>query len=794
MEQILQRNSVDQYKSDMIRYSIETNRRRSFPDYKDGLKIVQRRILYTMAFNLACLRKLVKTAQVTGKVMGKLHPHGDSSIDSAIKILCNWFETYVPLLYSESNMGSMQGDSAAASRYTEVMLSEFAIDAIFREMKDCPDIVDWTPNYSGNDKEPEYLPVAVPLLLINGCFGIGVGKTVSIPAHNINEVIDATLNLIDHPDDPVVLIPDQCLPCEIIETNWKQISNAGIGSFKVRGKIDIEIANKGTANEHYMLVIKSVPDRVIIDNGKDTGINYQINDLISKGKLPQVTDLVEDSHKTDIRYQIHLKKGSDPQYVKDFLYKSTQLQVTQYVNFEVLNGVEPMARMSYKSYLQSFLMQRKITKYRKYCIKLQDVKTQLHEKETCIMLIKSGKINQISAKIQKTKLKNDSELVEWLVNLLSITDLQAKFILNYPMKKLSPAYLRQYEEEAKKLKELETTYTNMILNENNLIQEIKDELMYFKKKYGIPRKSVVLKQSEISNIPQGLFNVVITENSFIKKLPINETVGSYRGDNPVNIIQIDNTSDLVLISAQGRAFKIPVHKIPLSEKNSIGLDIRILLKGITSDIVGVFDLAVLKKYANMRQKHFCVFCTENNYIKKLDLNDVMIATPSGVVMTKLNEGDRVKQVLLTDNNNDIVIYSKKKALRCSMKKDIPNYKRNTLGVYAMNTKDPLDGMSAITPGSTDIVVITEQGKINKFDISGLPKSERYKAGNTVIKLSKGDSIHTLYSVVDTDTLHILTKNSKYEVKVSDIPRLSSISPGTKVVPVKGDIILKVSLH
>ena len=151
MEQILQRNSVDQYKSDMIRYSIETNRRRSFPDYKDGLKIVQRRILYTMAFNLPCLRKLVKTAQVTGKVMGELHPHGDSSIDSAIKILCNWFETYVPLLYSESNMGSMQGDSAAASRYTEVMLSEFAIDAIFREMKDCPDIVDWTPNYSGND-------------------------------------------------------------------------------------------------------------------------------------------------------------------------------------------------------------------------------------------------------------------------------------------------------------------------------------------------------------------------------------------------------------------------------------------------------------------------------------------------------------------------------------------------------------------------------------------------------------------------------------------------------------------
>ena len=434
-EEIIQKNASEAYVSDMVRYSIETNRRRAFPDYKDGLKLVQRRTLYAMAFLLPCSRELVKTAQVTGRVMGELHPHGDSSIDDVIKILSNWFDRYIPLIYSESNMGSMQGDGAAASRYTEVMLSQFTKEAIFSEMKENENIVDWTPTFTGKAKEPEYLPVKVPLLLINGCLGIGTGKSTNIPCHNINEVIDATLNIIDNPDAPVVLVPDQCMPCEIIDANWKQICNSGNGSFKVRAKIDIEIEDKGKANEHYMLVVKSTPDRVWIDDGKDTGVHYQINELIEKGRLPQITDLVENSHDKDMRYEIHLKKGSDPNYVRDYLYKATSLQVTQSVNFEVLNGIEPMERMSYKSYLQAFIEQRCITKYRYYCLKLQDARTQLHEKEICIMLIESGKVNELTKKIQKSKLKNDSELVNWLINLFNITDLQAKFILNYPMKK-----------------------------------------------------------------------------------------------------------------------------------------------------------------------------------------------------------------------------------------------------------------------------------------------------------------------------------------------------------------------
>ena len=792
-EKIILKNVSDAYVDDMVRYSIETNRRRAFPDYKDGLKLVQRRTLYAMAFQLPCVDKLVKTAQVVGKVMGELHPHGDSSIADVAMNLSRWWDNYIPLIYSESNIGSMQGDKSAHMRYTEVMLSKFAVDVIFKEMKETPNIVDWTSTFTGDGVEPEYLPVKVPLLLINGVHGIGTGKATSIPSHNINEVIDATVKLIDNPNAQVVLIPDQCMACEIIDTNWKRISNSGNGSFTVRGVVTIEVADKGKANEHYMLVVRSVPDGATLDDGKDTGIHYQINKLVADGKLPQVVDLVEDSHDKDLRYQIHLKKGADPNYVRDFLYKTTNLQKPQNVNFEVLNGIEPMTRMSYKSYLQAFIEQRKITKYRYYCLKLQKARTKLHEKEICIMLIKSGKVNEINKKIQKSKSKNDQELIDWLIGLFKITDLQAKFILNYPFKNLAPFHLKQYEEEAKKYKEIDNECMNKILHPELILQEIKDELLEIKQEYGFPRKSRVISEAEIFDIPQGTFNIVITENSYIKKLPVNESIGAYKGDKPVLITKAENTSDIIFMTSQGRGFKYPVHKIPITEKNSLGIDVRILIKGISSEIVSMFDAEVIKSLANLRQKHYAILVTKGNYIKKLDLNDILISTQSGVIMTKLNPGDSVKDVIISSNKNDIVIYSKKKALRCKME-SVPNYKRNTLGVYAMKTDEEIDGISVINPKATDIVVVTESGRINKFDISGLPLADRYTSGNRVIKLGKTDSIVSIFSTTDNNHIRVVTKNTIHDILVKDIPRTSSISPGTKLIPIKGDLIVKCVLE
>lgn len=790
-EVIEQKNCLEQYKFDMVRYGIEVNLKRTAPDIRDGLKLVHRRILYAMGCELPCRTRQVKSAQVTGKVIGEYHPHGDTSVYEAAVNMCNWWSTYIPLLASETSMGSIQGGRAAAQRYTEMMVSEFAKDVIFKELCETPKVVDWVPNYAGDKVEPECLPIMLPLLLINGTFGIALGKQISIPPHNINEVIDATLRLIDNPDADVVLIPDQCQRCEIVDTDWTQISNSGSGNFKVRGIIDIETIDAGKNNEHFALVIKSTPDMVNLDES-DSSVRATLDKLINEGKLPQISAMFEDSsEEKGMRFVIHLKKGADPQYVKDYLYKATNLQKTQSVNFEVVNDLSPV-RLSYKAYLQSFIMQRKLVKFRYYCIKLQKTRTDLHEKEACIAVIKSGKINEIIKKIRSSKSKNDDELVAWLTKLLDITDMQAKFILNYPIKKLAPVYLKSYEDAVARLKQIEKYCIDMIVDDNKILGEIKQDLINLKQKYGFPPKRKLISANEIANIPQGTFNIVITENNYIRKLPANENIGSVRGDNPVAVIKIENTSDVIFITAQGRMFKFPVHKIPITERASAGIDIRILVKGISSEIIEMFDADKIKQLAGLKRKFYAVMVTKGNYVKKLDLEDILVSTQGGIIMTKLNPGDLVKDIKIIPDDLDIIIYSDRKALRCKMK-DIPNYKRNTLGVFAMNTNNEIDGISAIDRSDTDIVVITDSGKANKFSASGLSLGKRYMAGNSVIKLGKTEKIVAMFGTKDTYIINLVTKNSKLNIRVSDIARSSSISPGVKLLNLKNDVILKARL-
>lgn len=790
-EVIEQKNCLEQYKFDMVRYGIEVNLKRTAPDIRDGLKLVHRRILYAMGCELPCKTRQVKSAQVTGKVIGEYHPHGDTSVYEAAVNMCNWWSTYIPLLASETSMGSIQGGRAAAQRYTEMMVSEFAKDVIFKELCETPKVVDWVPNYAGDKVEPECLPVMLPLLLINGTFGIALGKQISIPPHNINEVIDATLRLIDNPNAEIVLIPDQCQRCEIVDTDWKQVSNSGSGNFKVRGIIDIETVDAGKNNEHFALVIKSTPDMVNLDES-DSSVRATLDKLINEGKLPQISAMFEDSsEEKGMRFVIHLKKGADPQYVKDYLYKATNLQKTQSVNFEVVNDLSPV-RLSYKAYLQSFIMQRKLVKFRYYCIKLQKTRTDLHEKEACIKVIKSGQINEIIKKIRSSKSKNDEELVAWLSKLLDITDMQAKFILNYPIKKLAPVYLKSYEDAVVRLKQIEKYCIDMIVDDKKILGEIKQDLINLKQKYGFPPKRKLISANEIANIPQGTFNVVITENNYIRKLPENENIGSVKGDNPVAVVKIENTSDVIFITAQGRMFKFPVHKIPITERASAGIDIRILVKGISSEIIEMFDADKIKQLAGLRRKFYAVMVTKGNYIKKLDLEDILVSTQGGIIMTKLNPGDLVKDIKIIPDDLDIIIYSDRKALRCKMK-DIPNYKRNTLGVFAMNTNNEIDGISAIDRTDTDVVVITDSGKANKFSVSGLSLGKRYMAGNSVIKLGKTEKIVAMFGTKDSYLINLVTKNSKLNIRVSDIARSSSISSGVKLLNLKNDVILKARL-
>lgn len=779
-EIIKQVNINEQSEIDMQRYAVYVARHRAVPEYRDGLKPVQRNIIYAMYNDDKAINTFVKSAKIVGTVMGTYHPHGDSAIYGSMKPMTNWFEINMPLIIKQGNFGNFQGDGAAASRYTEARLSPFAIDCVIADLKETDKVVDWDENYDNTTVQPGYLPAALPLLLINGASGIAVGLKVDIPTHNINEVIDATIALLHDPNADIVLVPDTCMPCEIVDSDWKAITNTGTGKFKVRAVINT-IQHDG----YPALEITSIPDGTYLNT-----ITEKIDDLILNNKIVQIIKSIENHEKDQLRLILQLRKGSDPEYVKQVLYKNTLLEKSYSVNFEVLDGLTPI-RMSYKSYLQAFILQRLETKFRLYCNRLQDKQTRYHQVDAFIKVITSGQLDTIINMIKKQKSTDQSVIIEYLVDKIKLTDLQAKFIANVPLYRLSAGYLTKYKEEAKELIAAIKEYERKIVDDTIIQKELEEELLYYKKKYGKPRKSRIISVEEASNIPAGQFKLVVTENNFIKKIQPNEAIGNLKGDTPKSVLAVENRENILIFDELGKVYKLPVHKIAFSDKNSPGIDIRMVIKNLTANINSVFYEPIVDKLSKMRTKHFIVVLTKNGNIKKMDLDDIITATPSGIVYVKLEEGDCVQDIMILGQHSDVVVYNKNKALRIPCA-DLPHLKRSTKGAKSMPNGE-VEGLSVVTKDTTDIIVITDKGYINRLSPMALPATTRNKAPSKVIKLGKGDTIQAVYGVNEKDSIRIISQSGTTEVNVSDLKVGSSISTGAKVLSTRGDMIIKTHI-
>ena len=780
-EKILEMSSSNQFKTDYTRYGIYILYRRVLSDYRDGLKPVQRRILWAMYKNTKAVTTRVKSAAVVGDVMKLYHPHGDAAIYGTMKPMANWFETYVPLIDPNGNFGTFQGDPMAAARYTECRLSKFAIDNVLGDIMDSPEAVDWSPTYSGAAKEPDYLPTKVPLLLINGSFGIGLGMRAEIPTHNLAEVIDATLMLMDNPNAEVVLIPDHCMNCEIVETDFAKICRAGFGHYKIRGKVVEE-----TYKNKKAIVIKSVPNLTYLNS-----ITDKIEDLIKKKKIIQIDNCFDESTINEMRYVIVLKPGSDPNYVKEVLYKNTGLEQTLRINFETLNGLNPL-RMSYKSYLLSFIDFRKMTKFRVYSNRLQAIQTKIHEREAYIKALESGEIDNIIAIIKGQKTVDDAYLIEYLVKKLKITDLQARYIIDADLKRLSIGYLNKYKMEAKELESAKNELMTHIMDDKVIENDIRQELLDIKAKYGKPRNCTVISGDEMNEIPKGEMLIAVTEKNFIRKVPANSNIGSFRNDSLKSLIKLDNTDSILIFDKIGKVFKLPVHKVPFTDKATNGTDIRFLIRTLTSDISTIIPESVFKNLVDKghyNNKHYIVTLTNSGLIKRMDLDDFISVPPSGILYAKLDQGDFIKDIVIAHSNFSLVVYSDRKATVMKVN-DAPYLKRNTKGSKAIAGVDHVDGVCVIHSNCTDIAVITESGKINRINIlQGLPNTGKGKSGLNLIKLAAGDTIAGVVSGNDNDTIHIKMAEGDALVKFADLAVGSSISPGTKVLTTRGNKIL-----
>ena len=679
------------------------------------------------------------------------------------KCLTNWFECKTPLICYDSLSGSIQGGTQAAARYTESYLSEFAMEVVLADLIECRSCVDWSKTFDGRTLEPNFLPAKVPLLLVIGTFSIVIGERVEIPPHSLNDVIDATLDVLHNPNAKVILIPDPCQKCELIETDWKAISNQGYGKFTERGILETVKDNNG----NVYISIRSVPDLVWPNS-----IMEKIDELITSNKLTQIADIQDHSTDDQLDIRIYLKKGSDPEYVKQILYKHTTLQDNKRVNMQVIIQEGPdlrVSRMSYKAYIVNFINMRREVKFRMYNSKLQKVETRLHTIEIYIKILESGEVDKIIHMIRNRTQSEEAQLVEWLMKKLDITDLQAKFILNTPIKNLSKGNLSKYKDEQKELLNKVNNYIKIITTPELIDQEIEQELIYIRNKYGKPRQSVIISKNEVNNIPSGTFQVSVYNNGMLRKSIVGEPLKIIKNAVIKSVCVGDNAKDILLFDEMGKVFKLPISKLPLSDKSNNGIDVKYILKKLTSNIVSAIYLPLIEELIDKKSKHYLVICTREGYIKRIDLDDIITSTNSGIIYSKLNKSDFVADILITNSTSDILIYTNNRVLRCNIN-NIPYVKRSSIGNIGIKTNNSLvHGISIINNDMTDIVIITESGKISRIKQIELTQSLTNRAGSKVIKLNKTDSIIGVFGCNNTSIIrcnHI--DNSCTDINVNQL--------------------------
>lgn len=790
MEKIIDTKASEQFKTDYTRYGVYVMYARVEADYRDGLKPIHRRILYSAWRDSHAVSNTVKSATVVGNIIGLWSPHSDSSTYQAIQPLVNWFECKVPLMEGQGFFGNFQGDKASAYRYTECKLSKFAYDYVIGDLRESPECVDWMPNFDNSDIEPQFLPCAVPLLLVNGIFGIGVGKKPEIPTHNLAEVIDATLTLIQNPNAEIVLVPDHCMNCEIVDTDFASISRTGFGFYTVRGIIDIENYTRNHLKNRTALVIKSVPNLTFLDS-----ITDKIEDMIKSKKIVQIERMFDESTEFDMRYVLILKPGADPEYVRRMIYQNTLMEQNCRVNFEALDGLNSK-RFSYRSYLLSFIDQRKLTKFRVYSNKLQKVQISIQEKDAYVKCLESGLIDTIIEKIKSRKsVSDDQSLIDFLVKNVKITPIQAQYIINLPLKRLAVANLKKAKQDLAELNKKHDEYMSYILDENKLMQLIVNELLEIKAKYGKPRTCRVV-QDEINSVPKGAMTVVLTEKNYIKKVPYGSAIGNPKNDSIRMIINVDNAENILIFDNVGKVFKLAVNKIAFGDKNASGVDIRFLIKNLTANIASVIPESMcLSENTKGKPKNYIVTLSKVGHIKRMELEDFAVIPSSGLIYAKVDQGDFIQSVGVAAEGMSILVFSERKAMMVPMN-SIPIMKRNARGNKTFRSSF-VDGMTMIPPkeilnyqNGISLLVITESGRFNKVSVKALADLDVPKKSFNVIKIPKNDRILDIYFVNEATMVNVRTLTNLHTIPVNTIPPSSTISLGVKMLSTTKDKIVR----
>jgi DNA gyrase subunit A len=799
------RNIVTEMKVSYLDYAMSVITQRALPDVRDGLKPVHRRILYAMGqMGLTSGAKTRKSAGVVGEVMGNYHPHGDASIYDAMVKLAQDFATRYPLVIGQGNFGNIDGDSAAAMRYTEAKMSKISSEMLKDIEKET---VEWRPNYDNTKQEPAVLPSAVPNLLLNGTLGIAVGMATNIPPHNLGEVVDATLHLADNPsattEDLLQFVKGPDFPTGGIIYNQSDINHAyatGRGGVVTRGQAEIVEDKKGT----FQIIITSIPFRV-----NKSELIIAIANLVRDKKIEGIKGLRDESAK-DIRIAIDLKNGAQPQSVLNYLYKHSQLEEKFHFNLVALVGGVPKT-LSLKVFLEEFIEHRKIVIKKRTEFDLKKAQAREH----ILLGLKKAldHIDEIIKLIKKSKDVDDARTQ--LMKTFKFSEIQANAILEMRLQKLAGLERKKVEDELKAVQALIDDLKDILSKTKRILKIMKDELVEIKAKYGDERRTKIVKGgvksfSEEDLIADEPSMLVLTAGGYVKRTNPDEYRQQKRGG--VGVVDLDTKdedfithfltatthNDILFFTDKGKAYQVKMYELPEGKRATKGKAIVNYLS-ISSEEKITSVLAMPKELKNLKLS--LILVTKNGTAKRVDADAFKDVRRNGLLAISLDAGDELRSALFMSEGDQVILSTAEGQAIRFKDKDVRVMGRNASGVRGMKLDkgDFIVGTDVVKKEmkNPEFLVISANGYGKKTPIDEYKVQGRGGSGIITMKVTPktGKIIASKVVTEEEDEIAAISKKSQViRVEIKEIPSLGRQTQGVRVMKLReGDSIASITL-
>ncbi len=785
-----------------LRYSMSVIVARALPDVRDGLKPVHRRILYTMLEEgIRPGGKYRKSANVTGTVMARYHPHGNVAIyDAMVRLAQSWSMRY-PLVDGQGNFGSMDGDPPAAERYTEARMARAAEDLLGDIEKETVDFVD---TYDGERKEPSVLPAKLPNLLLNGQMGIAVGMATNIPPHNLNEVADAIIAQIDKPDitlDEVMEhIKGPDFPTGGVVYGHDSIRTAfatGRGGVVVRGVAEIEEASKG----RQRIVISEVPYTV-----SPASLLVKVADLYKDKKISGIADVRDESARGQVRLVIDLKKDAYPKKLLNQLYKLTPLQLTFHYNMLALvDGIQPRI-LGLQDIISEYIKHRQIVVRRRTEYELRKARERAHILEG--LKIALDHIDEVIKVIRASQTVEEAQTN--LVDKFKLTDIQAQAILAMQLRRLTGLQRKEIEDELTELLKLIEKLQGILADEKKILKVIKDELLAAKKQFGDERRTKIVpqelnKMSDEDLVPDEQVVVTLTSANYVKRCSIADYKRQGRGgkgrrgmstreeDVIEHVVNASTHDFLLFFTNRGRVFRIKTYEVPAASLNAKGVAIVNLLQLQPEEKVSsVINISKQDKAANL------FMCTVRGVVKKTPFEQYQNVRSTGLIAINLDDGDELKWIRMTTGDDEILISTAQGQAIRFHERDVRPMGRVSRGVRGIRLRsgDQVIGMDTVKKGS-DIFVISKYGYGKKTKVDQFTPHARGGVGirSAVVNTKTGDLVGVKTLTDESQEIIIISHHGQtIRLGLKNIPSLGRATQGVRIMRLNdGDSVASLAL-